>query len=356
MATKKGRITIYDIAQELGIAPSSVSRALNKDTSISEETQQLVWEAAVRLGYKKNILASSLKTRPIKIAVIVRATYMEFQKLLLAGARHAEETLSDYKVSVEHVILDAENYSYTLPLKIAECADMGYDGVIFAPTGTEIRPLIDKCISEKGIKACSFYYNTGFNNVDFSVGADYHLSGKIAASIMRIAGLKKGDNIVYFYSSEELGQHIENRKSFVETCKELGYKVHINSHYDMDNLAGTLMKKAFNEIPDIKGIYSSSATCVPICKEIKNAKLKKKPVVVMTELLDSNISYVKDGTIDAVIFQNPFKLGYMSVMNMYDLVSGHTDKIEGIKINPHIVLRENLEFYAGRITNIDPNV
>lgn len=54
MKENKKKVTIQDIANEAGIAASSVSRALNNNPNISIETKQKVWEIAKKLGYQSN--------------------------------------------------------------------------------------------------------------------------------------------------------------------------------------------------------------------------------------------------------------------------------------------------------------
>ena len=64
--------TIKDIARELGVAVSTVSRALQNHPDISEATKKLVKECAQRLNYKPNLMASNLRTsRNTTIGVIV---------------------------------------------------------------------------------------------------------------------------------------------------------------------------------------------------------------------------------------------------------------------------------------------
>jgi len=65
-------ITIKDIAKELGISTSTVSRALRDSYEISSETKRLVLECAQRLQYRPNPIALSLKEkRSRSIGVIV---------------------------------------------------------------------------------------------------------------------------------------------------------------------------------------------------------------------------------------------------------------------------------------------
>lgn len=61
------KVTIRDIAQELGITFSTVARALNNHPAIKASTKQAVRETADRLGYRPNKLASSLRSGKTKI-------------------------------------------------------------------------------------------------------------------------------------------------------------------------------------------------------------------------------------------------------------------------------------------------
>jgi DNA-binding LacI/PurR family transcriptional regulator len=55
------RATIYDIAKELNISPSYVSKALSGHESVSESMRQRVREKAEQLNYKRNSRAANLR-------------------------------------------------------------------------------------------------------------------------------------------------------------------------------------------------------------------------------------------------------------------------------------------------------
>ena len=64
--------TLKDIAQELNLSINTVSHALRDLPDISPETTALVKETAARLGYRKNIAASYLRTgKTLTLGVIV---------------------------------------------------------------------------------------------------------------------------------------------------------------------------------------------------------------------------------------------------------------------------------------------
>lgn len=90
--TKKNnrRITIYDIAKELDLAPSSVSKALNDMPNISDKIKLLVKSKAKELNYKHNLSASNLRRGSSStIAVIVPKINVAFFSSVIAGMEEA---------------------------------------------------------------------------------------------------------------------------------------------------------------------------------------------------------------------------------------------------------------------------
>lgn len=82
----KKRTTIYDIANKLQLTPSTVSRALNNHSYISEATKKVVRETALEMNYKLNTQAHHLRTGGSKtIGVIVPKINLTFFSNVIAG-------------------------------------------------------------------------------------------------------------------------------------------------------------------------------------------------------------------------------------------------------------------------------
>ncbi|MFD2034786.1 LacI family DNA-binding transcriptional regulator [Belliella marina] len=79
-------ITIYDIAKNLGVSPTTVSRALNNHPAVKEKTKKKIFQAASDMGYQSNIFAANLRSkRTNNIGVIVPSLNSNFQASVLAG-------------------------------------------------------------------------------------------------------------------------------------------------------------------------------------------------------------------------------------------------------------------------------
>jgi LacI family transcriptional regulator len=82
----KGQITIKDIAKELGISPSTVSKALKGHRDISSATKQSVRKLAEMWNYKPDQIALSLKSGLSKtIGVIVPEIVHYFFSTVIGG-------------------------------------------------------------------------------------------------------------------------------------------------------------------------------------------------------------------------------------------------------------------------------
>ena len=80
------RVTIYDIAKELGISASYISKALNNHPTISEKVRETVKKKALELNYKQNSHAANLRQGSSKtIGVIVPHINQSFFSEAIAG-------------------------------------------------------------------------------------------------------------------------------------------------------------------------------------------------------------------------------------------------------------------------------
>ncbi|MDC6364038.1 MULTISPECIES: LacI family DNA-binding transcriptional regulator [Flavobacteriaceae] len=80
------RITLKDLAKELQLSPSTISRAIAGHPAISESTKKKVQKKAEELGFAPNSIAAGFrKKRTYSIGVIVPQIDVHFHSLVISG-------------------------------------------------------------------------------------------------------------------------------------------------------------------------------------------------------------------------------------------------------------------------------
>ena len=113
MSKEKKRITIYDLAEELGVSASTVSRALNDHYSIGAKTKKAITQLARKRNYRPNPLASSLRTnRSNTIGILVSWINRPFISSLISGVEKAARKANYHVIisqSYDKTDLEKEN-------------------------------------------------------------------------------------------------------------------------------------------------------------------------------------------------------------------------------------------------------
>lgn len=127
---KKGRVTITDIARELNVAPSTVSRALNDHPALSKETKDAVRELAEKLDYQPNLMALNLLRRKSNtIGVIVPEITSHFFSAVITGIQDVVGN-SDYNIMI---CLSNESYEEEITI-VKKLSKIQIDGIMVSPS------------------------------------------------------------------------------------------------------------------------------------------------------------------------------------------------------------------------------
>jgi len=124
----KSKATLKQIAKELGVSVSTVSKALNRSPEISEPTKQRVQEYAKLKNYKPNVIGLNLKNRSTKtIGVIIPDILNSFFAKVFTGIEKVADDRG-YKL-----ITCISNESYQKEINALEMLSNGtIDGFILA--------------------------------------------------------------------------------------------------------------------------------------------------------------------------------------------------------------------------------
>lgn len=106
------KITMLDIAKEMGVSKTTVSRALNDKTDISEELRAKILDKCQELGYFRNNSARSLSSKSnMSIGILINEVINEKGEFF-------------YKEIYTNVVMNLDLLGYTTILKIVTQSDL----------------------------------------------------------------------------------------------------------------------------------------------------------------------------------------------------------------------------------------
>lgn len=100
MRAKKKQPTLSDIAESVGVAPMTVSRVLNKNGYVSEETRDRVLSVVKEMNYRRNGLARSLKRQRTETIGLVLGDISNPYATELARAVREAVAASNYNLFI----------------------------------------------------------------------------------------------------------------------------------------------------------------------------------------------------------------------------------------------------------------
>ncbi len=183
---KRQNVTIKDIARNLGISPSTVSRALKDHYEISEATKKAVKKVAAELNYQPNSVALSLRSsKSNTIGVIIPEIVHFFFSTVISGIEDVA-----YKKGY-NVIITQSNESYEREISnIKTLFNNRVDGILISISEETIDYKHIEELQEKGLPIVFFDRIADVGNYS-SVTVDDFLGGYQATEHLIHQGYKK---------------------------------------------------------------------------------------------------------------------------------------------------------------------
>ncbi len=126
----KNPITIIDIARELNLSKSTVSRALRDSYDVNPETRQRVLRLARKLDFEPNVIAKSLREqKTFNIGVVIPSFLIPFYSTAIGGIQEVVST------SGFNVMTCQSNESYeTEVFNVNSLLKSRVDGLLISPS------------------------------------------------------------------------------------------------------------------------------------------------------------------------------------------------------------------------------
>lgn len=342
------KVTMQDIAEELGVTKTTVCRAFNEKSSVRPELREKILETAAARGYRPNRLAKSLslKAGPIKIGVINKASPGYFWGLIKQGVLDAQRELEDYGLRVvyaelEHNVPEPDEYGRLIEGFLKDnIRALALYPMNYASLKNEINSLdsrgIRTALFNDDLEGCRRLFYTGPQRR--SIG---RLSGELLGKLLR------GTGNVYVYQSAGYNavEYGERFLGFRDILAEKFPNIKIAGSLESGTGLGNLVNE--KKLTGVDGIYAVNLDAfVRELGHLRDCVDFQNIACVGNELPPEAVPYLKNGVIDAVIAQDAYYQGYNTVIKLFECVFENTPPEKSCyNAGLDIVMSENLGSY-----------
>ncbi len=309
------QVTIKDIARELGISPSTVSRALKNHPDISDATKKSVKELANKLNYKPNEIALSLKHNKSKIiGVIVPEVVHYFFSSVISG-------IDDLAYKNQYSVMMAQsNEDFNKEIYSVQAMMSGrVAGLLVSMSKTTTDVGHFQTVINSGIPVVFFDRVCEDINADKVVVDDFDGAYRAVTHLIK-TGCRK---IVHFATTHRLLIGRNRQNGYLHALFKNGIAIDDNLIFECDNyeqavaITDNLIKS--NAIPDaIFAVNDMSA--LGALAALKKNGIKVPEQVSIIGFSNGLISSVSDPKLSTVE-QYGFKMGQIAVQILLDRIN-----------------------------------
>jgi ribose transport system substrate-binding protein len=272
-------------------------------------------------------LPCSTDVKDIKIVYIGKSITYLFWQTAMAGAKVAAGQLGVNIVCHS----PAAGAAFTEQVAIFDTAiGTNPDAVILGPlTADSLVPGIEKVVKE-GIKVIIIDSSVNTDSYSTFVASDNVAAGKsLAKTFVELIKEKYGKaegEIAYITEDAGVGCIEERDQGFLEGLKEYGPDLKIVAHqYGQSSVvvAMQVFQDIFTAHPNLVGVFADSEPMgTGLIRAIDVAGLSGKLVAVSFDFSEALIDALSKDTIQALLVQKPWNIGYFSVFYAVNAIEG----------------------------------
>ena len=256
-----------------------------------------------------------------RVAIVAKSTRTEFWLSVFAGAQAAA---AEYNVELDISGPETEEDYETQNHMVAEAVDAGAEALVFSAIDYENNAAAIDAAAAAGVRIVAIDSNVDSAAVQTYIGTDNYAAGQMAAQ----AALDAVDGeltvgIVNYDISSANGQERERgARDLFEESGRAQVAARINTLAEAGR-AQADTEELLRAHPDINVLLAfNEPTSVGAAAAVAAQELSDAVFLVG---FDSNLATVEglqNGSVDALIVQNPYAMGYLGVESAYRLLSG----------------------------------
>lgn len=335
------RPTLADIARQSGVSAATVDRVMNGRAGVRERTRAHVMATAQKLGYfGPDGALPPQSMQQVRLHFLLPEGTNAFIRELADQVKKQTPGMDALEATVETI------RGFDPPSLAARLTELRgtTDGICLVALD---HPIVREAI--RGLEETGTHVITlasDIRNVPrlAYIGIDNGQAGRLAGFVMgRFVGRNGPANVAFFAGSLAYRGHQEREMGFRQILTEEfpAFKI-VAQHEVHDNRDRAYVETAalLDQYPDLTAIYNAGGATMGIAKALKDHGRDQDVVLVAHEATAGNKALLLDGTLDAVIDQNP----RVEVREALNILTHAARGISYHMVPPRlqIVFRENL--------------
>ncbi len=333
-------ITIYDIAKDQGVSPTTVSRALNNHPAVNQKTKKKIFDAAMAMGYQSNVFAANLRSKKtFTIGVIVPRLNSSFQSSVLAGMENIANK-AGYNLIISQSLESLEKEKANAKTMF----NSRVDGLLVSLAGNTENIDHYGPFLKKGIPLI-FFDRTGEQSDFTSIGIDNVQAAYNVTCHLIEVGCKR---ILHVLGNGSINVYADRLKGYKYALMDNGFTFDesLVIYSDLNEEAGEdiiieLLK--MKERPD--GLFVSNDACAASCiRQLKMAGLHIPGDISVAGFNNDVISRLIEPNITTINYPG-FEMGEVAMKNLINNIQGQgdgtTQKANKITLQSELIIRDS---------------
>jgi len=345
-------IRIKDIAKLAGVSVGTVDRVLHNRGRVSEDALKKVTAVMNQIDYKPNLIARTLGSNKNYriVALIPDPTLDPYWAQSNLGIIQGQTEWAQYGVIVDTFAFDLYNKDSFHRLA-REVAEQKPDGIVLAPIFYHESLPAFQLFQQQGIPYVIFNTNIHEGQPLAFIGQNLCQSGRVGGQLMML-GQRDPGTFAVLHIDEDVQDSVhllEKEKGFREYIKERSKTkfeiVDYNLNPHKESFKGQMMQILEND--SLKGIFVSTSKGTAVAASFVETHGKNDIRVIGYDILQDNLKFLRSGTIDFLINQNPKRQALLGISHLVNhLMFKKTAPV--LDLFPlEIITQQNVDSYLG---------
>jgi LacI family transcriptional regulator len=345
-------IRIKDIAKLAGVSVGTVDRVLHNRGRVSDGALQKVTAVMNQIDYKPNLIARTLgSNKNYRIAALIPDPTLDpYWAQSNLGIIQAQTEWAQYGVIVDTYPFDLYNKD-SFHRIAREVVEEHPDGIVIAPI-----------FYHESIPAFELFQNSEIPYVLFNtniheakplgfIGQNLNQSGRVGAQLMMLGQHGPGTFAV-LHIDEDVQDSVhllEKEKGFREYFQEKS-----KSKFEIVDFSLNPQKPGFKdqmmqflENDKLKGIFVSTSKGTAVAASFLENQGKRDIRLIGYDILTENLKYLRSGTIDFLINQNPKRQALLGISHLVNHLM-FKKAAPPMELFPlEIITQQNVDSYLG---------